>query len=80
VVDGLPCFHLVFERVDEVLLSQRFIFGEVDFFDEIFLFYHLAGDDAIGFGVDGEVRFGEAALAQFLILNGVATVDDLEGV
>ena len=44
MLDGLPSLDLVFESVDKILFSERFILGLVDFFDEIFLFDHFAGD------------------------------------
>lgn len=76
----LPCLDFIFECIDEVLLGEWFIFRQVYLLDEVLFLYHLAGDHFIWLGIDGEVGFGEAALAQFFIFDGVAAVYDFEGV
>ena len=74
MLDGLPSLDLVFESVDKILFSERFILGLVDFFDEIFLFDHFAGDYFIGFGVDGQVGFSKTAHSQHLVLDRVPAI------
>ena len=59
MLDGFPCFDLVFEGIDEIFLSKRFVFSLIDFFDEIFLLDHFAGDYFIVLGVDSKVCFGK---------------------
>lgn len=80
MVYQLPCLYFIFQRVDEILLGQRFIFREVDLLDQILFLYHFAGNDFVRFGIYCQVCFREAALSQFFIFDGVATVDNFEGV
>lgn len=63
MIDRLPCLDFIFEGVDEIVFGEGFILGEVDLFDEILLLDHFAGDDSVGFGIDGEVCLRKAALS-----------------
>lgn len=80
VTDGLPRLDFVFEGVDEVVLGEGFVLGKVDFVNEVLLLYHFAGDDLGVLSVSGEVGLGETALAQHLVLDGIATVHHLQSV
>jgi hypothetical protein len=73
-MNQFPSFDLVFEGVDEVLLSKRLIFGEIDLLNQIPLLNHFASDDLIAFGIDGHVGLGETTLTQLLVLDGVASI------
>lgn len=78
VMDGLPGFDLILERVDEILLRQGLILGEVDLIDQVLLFDHLAGQHLSRLGIHRQVGLREAPLAQFLILDRVVTVHYLQ--
>lgn len=79
MIDRFPSLDLIFKRVDEVVFGERFIFGEVDLFDQIFLLDHFAGDDSVGFGIYGEVGLREATLPQLFILDGVPCIYYFKG-
>ena len=74
MLDSLPGLDLVFESIDKILFGEWFVLSLVDFFDEIFLFDHFAGDYFIWFGVDGQVGFGKTAHPQHFVLDWVPAV------
>ena len=62
MLNGLPGLDFIFERVDEVLLRQRFIFRLVYLIDEALLLNHLASDHLVVFlGVYRQIGLREAA-------------------
>lgn len=80
VMDGLPGLDLVLERVDEILLGEGLILGEVDLVYQVLLLDHLAGQHLARLGVDRQVGLREAPLAQLLVLDRVVPVHHLQRV
>lgn len=80
VVYGLPGLDLVLEGVDEVLLGEGLVLGEVDLVDQVLLLDHLARQHLPRLRLYRQVGLREGALAQLAVLDRVVTVDHLESV
>jgi len=59
VVYGFPGLDLVLEGVDEVLLGEGLVLGEVDLVDQVLLLDHLAGQHLAVLRIDREVGLRE---------------------
>lgn len=80
MVDGLPGFYFIFEGVDEVLLGEGLVLGEIDLVDQVLLLDHLAGKLLTVLCVDCQVGLGETALAQLAVLYRIVSVHHLQSV
>ena len=59
MVYGFPGLDLVLEGVDEVLLGEGLVLGEVDLVDEVLLLDHLARQHLAVLRIDREVGLRE---------------------